>query len=88
LNRANILSLLKTLLVLVEELLSFDDENALSKSAFRFVNAPLFWLTVVDEFVNSSCKGLMSDKETFVEVGRTLGTATTDGSSRQPIENY
>ena len=86
LNRAIILSLLKTLFELVEELFSFEDENALSKSAFRFVNVPLFWLTVVDGLANNSCKGLMSDEETFVEVGKTFGTATTDGSSKQPIE--
>ncbi len=85
-NKAIILSLLKTLVVFVEELLSFEDENALSKSVFRFVNGPLFSLTVVDELVNNSCKGLMSGEEFFVAIGKTF-EVTIDGSSKQPIDS-
>jgi len=81
LNKAIILSLLKTLFVLVEELLSFEDKNALSKSGFIFVDVPLFSFTIVGELVNISCKGLMSVEGVFVEFGITCG------SSKQQIDS-
>lgn len=59
-NKANILSLVITLLELVDVPLSFEDGKRLFKSLSELDVIILLVLTFVEVFINISCKGSMT----------------------------
>lgn len=91
LNKAMILSLVRRFVDVVDEFISFEDENALCKSWSKFVSAGLFsFIVVVGWFPKSSAKGFTSVEEDFAEVDGKLKVwvgSGNAGSSRWHIDH-